>query len=287
MSSDEAPLCLPTLPLIALPKQALPAGAVDTHFHVFAPGAPLNVQRSYTPQIQTLDDWLQFAQAVGIAKGVLVQPSVYGFDNSVLLRALSMAPDRLRGVAVVDAAISRAELERMDRLGVRGIRVNTRNKGGLTLAAVEPLAERIAPYGWLLQFQVHPTQLREIGALLHRLPMPIVIDHLGFIPIGAPQTAGLVGDLQNLLDSGKCYAKLSAPYRLTGSATIEGVGPIVAALVRTHPGRLLWGSDWPHTELWESVPDDADLIDSVLDWVGGEAGRQVFVTNASDLFFGL
>lgn len=287
VSNDEVRLCLPPRSLTSLPKWMLPAGTVDTHCHVFEPGAPLNVSRSYTPQILTLGDWLTFANAVGIARGVLVQPSVYGFDNSVLLRALAAAPERLRGVVVVDTEISQAELERMHRLGVRGVRVNTRNKGGLALAAVQRLAERIAPFGWMLQFQVHPEQLPEVGGLVRRLPVPVIVDHLGFIPIGGPETAGPVHDLHDLLDSGNCYLKLSAPYRLTRSATFEGVGPIVARLASAHTDRLLWGSDWPHTELWENVPDDADLIEKMLDWVGGdEAWRQVFVANASNLFFG-
>lgn len=286
MSDADAPLCLPPRPLTLLPRQGLPAGTVDTHFHVFEPGAPLHVPRSYTPQILTLRDWLQFADAVGIARGVLVQPSVYGFDNSVLLRALATAPERLRGVVVVDATISQAELERMDRLGVRGVRINTRNKGGLALSAVEGLAERIALLGWILQFQVHPTQLRDLSALLRRLPTPVVIDHLGFVTVGGPETPSLVHQLRDLLDTGNCYIKLSAPYRLTRDTSFEGMGPIVAALVEAHTDRLLWGSDWPHTELWENVPDDADLIQRMLDWVGGDAAwRQVFATNSSDLFF--
>jgi predicted TIM-barrel fold metal-dependent hydrolase len=286
-STADAPLCLPPRPLISPPERMLPAGTIDTHFHVFEAGAPLNVPRSYTPQILTLGDWLEFAAAGGIARGVLVQPSVYGFDNSVLLRALMAAPDRLRGVVVADPDISQDELERMDRRGVRGVRVNTRNKGGLALPAVERLAGRVGALGWMLQFQVHPEQLREVGALVRRLPTPAVIDHLGFTPIGTPETARLVHELHDLLDSGNCYVKLSAPYRLTNSATFEGMGPVVAALVAAHTDRLLWGSDWPHTELWENVPDDADLIERMLDWVGGDAAwRKVFVTNASDLFFG-
>lgn len=286
-SNAEAPLCLPPQPLVAPPRPVLPDGTVDTHFHVFEAGAPLNVPRSYTPQVLTLGDWLQLADALGIARGVLVQPSVYGFDNSVLLRGLAAAPLRLRGMVVIEPEIPHGELERMDRLGVRGVRVNTRNKGGLALAAVERLAERIAPLGWMLQFQVHAEQLRDIGALVREVRTPIVIDHLGFIGAASPQAAELVRDLQRLLDGGNCYVKLSAPYRLTASPTFEGVGAMVAALVRTRPDRLLWGSDWPHTELWENVPDDADLVERMLDWVGGEeVRRQVFVTNASDLFFG-
>ena len=284
--SSDAALCLPPRPLSRLPRQRLPVGTVDTHFHVFEAGAPLNIPRSYTPQLLTLADWLGFADAVGVARGILVQPSVYGFDNSVLLRALAAAPGRLRGIVVIDPALPETELLRLDRLGIRGVRINTRNKGGLPLAAVEALAKRLAPLGWSLQFQVLPQQLREIGAELRLLPTPVVIDHLGFLPVDSGDTAGFVRDLQQLLDGGNCYAKLSAPYRLTKSPEFEGFGAIAATLLGSHPERLLWGSDWPHTELWSNVPDDAELIDRMSDWLGGETTRrQVFVTSANDLFF--
>lgn len=286
-SSAEAPLCLPPRPLFSLPKQVLPTGTIDTHFHVFKPEAPLVAPRSYTPQILTLTDWLRLADAVGIAKGVVVQPSVYGFDNSVLLDALATAPEQLRGVAVIDAEVAEAQLERLHGLGVRGVRVNTRNKSGLALASAERLAHRIAPLGWVLQFQVHPTQLADVASLLRSLPARVVLDHLGFIPIGTPDTAEFVGDLRRLLDTGKCYVKLSAPYRLTKSTSFDGLASIVTELVGAHADRLLWGSDWPHTELWENVPDDADLIERMLEWVGpNTAQRQVFAANADDLFFG-
>lgn len=92
----EAPLCLPRRPLTRLPRAALPQGTVDTHFHVFRAGAPLNTPRSYTPDIATIADWIEFSGSFGIARGVLVQPSVYGLDNRVLLEALAAYPDRLR-----------------------------------------------------------------------------------------------------------------------------------------------------------------------------------------------
>ena len=287
IAEDDAPLCLPQLAMKRLPLALLPEGTVDTHFHVFKPGAPLNTPRSYTPHIRTLADWLAYAQAVGIARGVLVQPSVYGFDNSVLLEALATDPANLRGIVVLPAETSLNELRRLDRLGVCGVRINTRNKGGLAFDTISEFAASLAPLGWSLQFQVKPEQLANIVSLAPTLGLPLVIDHLGFIPFGTTETAGHVATLQRLLDGPEAYVKLSAPYRLVTGTDYSAFAQIVSTLVKTHPHRLLWGSDWPHTELWANMPDDADLIDAMTAWLDTDATRQqVFVANSQSLFFG-
>lgn len=279
----EAPLCLPPRPLTRPPSARLPYGTVDTHFHVFKPGAPLNTPRSYTPQILTLKDWQHLASAVGIARGVLVQPSVYGFDNSVLLEALATDPANLRGVVVLAPETALGQLRQLDRLGVRGVRINTRNKGGLPFDAVATFAAPLAELGWTLQFQVRPEQLPAITDMAPTLGTPVVIDHLGFIPLGTDETETHVANLQRLLDTGRAWVKLSAPYRLGDPVAFA---QIAAQLVQSHPQRLLWATDWPHTELWTDVPDDADLIDAALDWLATDAIRQaVFVDNPQSLFF--
>ena len=227
-----------------------------------------------------------FRTAVGIARGVLVQPSVYGFDNSVLLEALAADPANLRGVVVLPADTSPAELSRLDALGVRGVRINTRNKGGLAFDTIADFAASLAPLGWTLQFQVKPEQLADIAELAPTLNLPLVIDHLGFIPLDTAETDGHVATLQRLLDGPDTYVKLSAPYRLTAGTDHSAFAAIAAKLVASHPHRLLWGSDWPHTELWANVPDDADLIDEMQAWLGSDAlRRQVFATNSQTLFF--
>lgn len=283
----DAPLCLPPRPLTGRPIARLPKGTVDTHFHVFKADAPLNTPRSYTPQVRTLADWRAYAQAVGIARGVLVQPSVYGFDNAVLLEALATDPANLRGVAVLRADTSLNELRRLDRLGVRGVRINTRNKGGLAFETIGDFVASLAPLGWSLQFQVQPDQLADLVTLAPTLGLPLVIDHLGFIPLDTAETAGHVANLQRLLDGPNAYVKLSAPYRLVAGTDYSAFAQIVGTLVKTHPQRLLWGSDWPHTELWAGMPDDAELIDAMHAWLDTDAIRQqVFVANSQSLFFG-
>ncbi|MBA1346651.1 amidohydrolase family protein [Rhizobium sp. WYCCWR 11152] len=282
----EAPLCLPRRPLTRLPRATLPQGTVDTHFHVFRAGAPLNTPRSYTPDLATIADWIEFSGSLGIARGVLVQPSVYGLDNRVLLDALAAYPDRLRGIVVIDPETAETEIERLDRLGVRGVRINTRNKGGLPLAAARTLAESIAPLGWSLQLQINPEQLPDIAATLSGIRLPIIIDHLGFIPLARETRSLHVDALKRLMDKAEAYVKVTAPYRLK-DVNYDGFTEVGRALAASHTERLLWGSDWPHTELWDGMPDDAELIETMQAAIDDSAiAEKIFVRNAEALFFG-
>lgn len=286
MVDSEAPLCLPRLPLTRLPSNPLPQDTIDTHFHVFRADAPLNTPRSYTPDIATTADWIAFADQLGIGRGILVQPSVYGLDNQVLIEALTAFPDRLRGIVVIEPDASPGEIVRLDRLGVRGVRINTRNKGGLPLAAAETLASEIRDFGWSLQLQVSPEQITGLAGRLRDLEVPFVIDHLGFIPLADGAWRQHLPALQRLADSPGGYIKLTAPYRLTRERGYPGFAEVVKALGTSHPEKLLWGSDWPHTELWSDMPDDAELIDGMQDAIGTPAlARKIFVENAKKLFF--
>jgi predicted TIM-barrel fold metal-dependent hydrolase len=279
---EEVPLCLPPRPLTRAPLAALPAGTVDCHFHVFDRGARLAPMRSYTPQIAGLDDWQRLASAIGIAAGVLVQPSVYGFDNSVLLGALDAASDKLRGIVVLPPETTQRELEALHARGARGLRCNTRNLSGLTLTAAARLAARFAHLDWILQLQVGPAEFDLLPALIAKMNVRIVLDHFGFVDPRDRITS--LRQLRALLDTGRVYAKLSAAYRLAGSR--EEIAALVTALTSSHPDRLLWGTDWPHTELWHDVPDDADLVDEALGWFASEAVRhRIFVETPRSLFF--
>jgi predicted TIM-barrel fold metal-dependent hydrolase len=252
---------------------------------VFEAGAPLASPRSYTPQILTIADWQLYAEAAGIARGVLVQPSVYGLDNGVMLRAIARDPQRLRGIAVVAPDISTGALRELDAGGVRGIRINTRNKAGVALEAVWELLGKVAPLGWSVQFQVRAEQLADVAALAHG-EVPLVLDHLAFIRFGEADTGERLDALRRLLDRPNIYAKISAPYRLTADADYADVGAAIAALAASHPHRLLWGSDWPHTELWEAMPDDGVLLSAYEAWLPSpQLRQQIFVDTPISLFF--
>jgi predicted TIM-barrel fold metal-dependent hydrolase len=281
-----APPCLPPHPISRPPRRRLPAGSCDCHFHVFAPQARLAEPRSYTPRIETLSGWHRLAEAMGISRGIVVQPSVYGVDNDVLLAALAAEPARLRGVVVVDPQIDRGALRRLHAAGVRGVRINLRNKSGIGLDAVPDLARRLAPLGWHLQFQIGPDEIGAVAAIAAEHRIPAVVDHAAFIAVAAPEAAVQIAALQRLLDGGHAYVKLSAPYRMTAQPHYPGFAELVTRVLASHPQRLLWGSDWPHTELFDTMPDDSDLVDAVFDWFGTDAmRRQVLVANPQNLYW--
>ena len=278
-----APLCLPPRPLRNGGDLRLPTGTCDSHFHVFASGAPLTSPRSYTPRMETLAGWLALADSFGIVRGVLVQPSVYGLDNTVLLDALAQAPDRLRGIVVIAAETPVSEIARLDDLGVRGVRINLRNKGGVGIDALAELAPRIREFGWHVQFQVGPDSIGAVTRLCDQYDIAGVIDHLAFMTLDAPETA--LEDLQRGLDRGRVFTKISAPYRLKDNSNRDGYCRVVQKLAQDHAHRLVWGSDWPHTELFDSMPEDDELVALSLAAVPAPSHDLVFTQTAKLLYW--
>ncbi|MEP9352274.1 amidohydrolase family protein [Xanthobacter sp. KR7-65] len=289
--SEPPPLCLPPRPVDAAPAgRALPRGTCDTHMHVFGPLGrfPLSPTRNYTPREARLADYRKVMDALGIDRAVLVQPSVYGTDNSALMEALASDPARLRAVVVVPPAILDTDLAELDRMGARGIRINRRNPGGLSLDDFDSLAQRIAPLGWHIQLQVTLATEAGLGALVRRSPVPVVLDHLGFLTPGLPLESGPFRDLLELMAEGNIFVKLSAPYRLT-YLSIAGpyadLLPYIAALVAVRPDRLLWASDWPHTEMFEHMPDSLDrALRLGLDAADEATRHAIFVANPARLY---
>lgn len=279
MSAD-APVCAPPQAPLRRPRTALPAGSCDTHVHVIGPVAsyPLDPQRNYTPVLCALAMYREVMAGCGISRAVLVQPSVYGTDNRQLLDALREGGAAFRGVVVPHAETSDAELDAMHTLGVRGIRLNLVNPQVVAVDAVVALCERIAERGWHLQVQVRWSDAAEsmLAGIAARTRLPLVIDHMGRPPaLQAPRA------LLELLTSGRGWVKLSAPYRLGAGDVL----PLVRALVAANPEQVLWASDWPHTELFAPTPQDADLVDLLVDWLASADLRQrICVANPTRLY---
>ena len=282
-----APTCLPPLPA-GRAKSRLPPGTCDTHFHVFGETGryPLDPRRNYTPAVATLAQYREVMGACGIARAVLVQPSVYGTDNSLLLDALRDGGAVFRGVVVPRPDIGDAELTAMHALGVRGIRLNLVNPQVLGVDAGLALAARMQRRGWHLQVQV-ALHAAEGAGVIERIAeqavVPLVIDHMGRPSPGEPAPPVLL----RLLREGRTWVKLSAPYRISreGAPAYRDVATVVRSLVEANAAQLLWGSDWPHCELFDAPPCDADLVDLLPGWIPDEAlRRQVCVDNPARLY---
>ena len=278
------PDCAPPPQVPVAPRERLPALACDTHLHVFGDLTryPLSPSRGYTPHVCSLAQYRELMQVLGVERAVLVQPSVYGTDNSAMLDALAQAGPAFRGVAVPSPNIDDAGLLRMHDAGVRGFRLNLVNPAVLSVDDAVAISHRVASLGWHMDLQMDLGQhgCSALMALAQRVAIPLVIDHLGRAP-----AAGAPRELISLLKSGRCWIKLSAPYRLRGlDGRLERLEPLVRSLLAANPGRVLWGSDWPHTELTETV-HAADWIDPLDEWLPQAAIRQqVFVKNPSVLY---
>lgn len=292
--NTSAPPCAPPDFAPGRPQLALPTDSCDCHAHVLGPMAryPLAGQRVYTPPDCVAADYRAMLTAVGVARAVLVQPSVYGSDNRLLVDTLLADPQRLRGVAVLpeDAEVGDDELERLHGAGVRGVRVNLVDRhdrgSSLPMAMLGALAGRVAPLGWHLELLVHADehagQLPELGTLA----VPVVFGHFGYLSPGRG-----VGDpgfraLLDLLKAGRAWVKLTGPYRLTREALpYAACDDLAAALRETAPARLLWGSDWPHVMLRGAMPNDTDLVDLLARWLPDAVQRrQVLVDNPQALY---
>ena len=289
---DEPGGCAPADPKPRPPTFAVPAGAVDCHAHVFldAHDFPFHLPRSYTPPPASLEAYQALHRTLGISRGVLVQPSVYGEDNRAHASALTALRKQgfdYKGVAVVGGDVTDAELDRLGALGFCGVRLNLLFKGGIAWSDVVNLASRLAERDWHLQCLIDVSTFPQLERRLGSLPVPVVLDHLGHPSSDRGVADPSFQSLLRLLDSGNTWVKLSGAYRLTGQdhPPYTDVQPLAEALVRTNPQRLVWGSDWPHPQIPVPMPNDGDLLDLLARWVPDQATRQaILVSNPEELY---
>lgn len=247
----------------------VPNGSWDCHAHVIGDPSryPLSPGRSYDPLTAPLDQYLAMLNRHGIAHGVLVQPSVYGFDNSCLLDALDRAGGRLLGVAVPPPDSTTREFEAMHRRGVRGVRCNLLNPGGLAPETVIGWQPMLRELGWHIELHIAIEAIADLRAFLERFDIPVVIDHMGRPKsYGLDPAAAQPSQLVDLVRAGRCFAKLSAPYRLSAEPPPwRDVAPLARALLAANAAACLWATDWPHTDT--EVRFDEDVLFEVLaDW---------------------
>jgi len=270
------------------PMHRAPPLAADCHIHVYDSRFPTAPNAILLPPDARIDSYLVVQRRLGTARTVLVQPSTYGADNRCMLHALARMGAEARGVAVVDAEVSDAELRRLAAAGVRGIRFNFAMAGaGASVELLEPLSARVAESGWHVQLNVKADQIVQLEPLLARLRSPIVFDHLARIPpeTGIDHPAFAV--VQRLLQRGRGWVKLSGAYleSKVGPPSYADVGVIARAFVKAAPQRLVWGSDWPHPSVHAARPDDAVLFDALCAWApNDELRRQILVANPEALY---
>ena len=232
------------------PAFAFPSGATDCHAHIFGPATRFQVLPGshFVPHDCLLADYIRMLRTVGCARAVLVQPSVYGTDNTAIAEALQSHAFEMRGVAVVAADVADRELERLHGIGYRGIRINTASgTPGLKLTDAPRLAERIRPLGWHLQFYADLRVMPELEQVLSALPVRVVIDHFARIRTAEGLQAPAFQALMRLMRREHCWAKLMGPYFVSDAVPrYPDIVPFARAMIAAAPDRIVWGSDWPH-----------------------------------------
>jgi predicted TIM-barrel fold metal-dependent hydrolase len=285
-----------------MPTAPLPI--CDCHMHIFGdiatyPGA---ANRTYTPSPKPLAEYDEVAAALGITRFVIVQPSAYGTDNRCTLDALATRRNDARGVVVIDDDVSDSQLADWDSLGVRGVRLNLMSPRvtDATAAgqALQRMAARMAGLGWHLQVYADLALVELIAPLAARLPVPLVIDHMGGAKAGTGIDAPGFAALLAMLREGACWVKLSGADIVTWETeNFASASPYAEALIAANPRQLVWGTDWPHLVHFAGAQGDAApaaafrpvsekaLLDALRGWAGSAGTlRAILVDNPTRLY---
>ena len=271
----------------AAPRMKAPAGACDTHMHVYEKKYPLAPTAVAPAPDAPAEDYQPIQRRLGLSRTVVVQPSAYGKDNRCTLAAIAkFGKDKARGIAVVDDSASDDELARLTAGGMRGVRFHMLPGGALPWDNLDRVAARVQHAGWHVQLQLDGRLLPEREAQVRSWPGRIVIDHVGKYLEPVPVDHPAFRCLLRLVESGRVWVKLSAPYECSklGPPLYGDVGRLAKALVKAAPERMLWASNWPHPSV-KDKPDDAMLLDLLLDWAPDDKTRKrILVDNPAELY---
>lgn len=278
---------MPAIESTLKPKLKAPPGTCDTHMHIYNPKYPRAPTAKIDAPAAPVSAYRKMCDRLGIERTVVVQPSTYGKDNRCTLEAVAAIGPNARCVVVVDQNVSDAELDRLTRLGARGIRFFMLAGAPLPWDILETMSARVAPFGWHVQLQLDGRDLPERAAMLKRLAGTLVIDHVGKFLEPIPLDHPGFRTLQRLVDSGRTWVKLSAPYEVSkaGPPNYDDVGKLAKALAKAAPERMLWATNWPHPTPGAPVPDDAWMLDMLLDWIPDQGARnKALVDNPAQLY---
>ncbi|MDP3520260.1 MAG: amidohydrolase family protein [Hydrogenophaga sp.] len=270
-------------------------GWVDCHFHVIEPSGsfPMLPERSYTPREAPLDAWRAKMAPLGFTHGVVVQPSFYGTDNTVLLNTLAQAGGALAGVGAVQDDATESQLDALALAGVRGLRFAhlsvedaRRLQGFVPLSALRGLAPRMRARGMHVNLLTDSRLLPDIESDLREAQLPVVLDHMGRAPAVLGVQHPGVSAMKKLLDQGWLWVKLSGVANVSSQAPgYEDAHELHAHLVSHCPDRLVWGSDWPHTRPKGNAPSTDVIFQRFLDWTSSsELQFRILNTNPLELY---
>jgi D-galactarolactone isomerase len=265
-------------------------GACDCHIHVYNHKVPAVPGAALLPPDASIVDYQLVQARMGTSRAVLVTPSTYGTDNTLMLEGLLQLGMNARGVAVIEGTESDEHLHSLHAQGVRGARINLHLGVTHDVHAVSKMAQRIAPLGWHLQLNIPLDMVVALKAVLRDLPVNVVFDHLGRV---SPAQCGVHPGhavLLELLGTGRVWIKLSGGYLMspTGSVEYQGLDRVARSFIDAAPERVVWGSDWPHataSAARQPMPDDARQIDRLAHWAEDATNlHQILVSNPECLY---
>ncbi|MEK6594061.1 MAG: amidohydrolase family protein [Pseudomonadota bacterium] len=275
------------------PAFKAPPGACDTHFHVFGPpdNYPPASRARYDPPYAPLDAYLQLAKKLGMERFVFVQPSAYGTDNRYMLDSMARINAPCFGIVDIAENLADAEIEALHARGVRGVRINTSpvapydpGRADALLGRIRTLENRLKGLGWVLEFLGPGWLTHALMPTLRKLDIDFILCHIGmFLAKDGVDQAGF-RDLLKLCDGGRCWLKLTAPYRFATAPDFADAAPMVRAVAKAAPERLIWGSDHPHLSFADKV-GSVQLLNLLGAWLPEESlRRKVLVDNPQTLF---
>lgn len=273
---------------------AMPAGAIDCHVHIVGPQSkyPMAANRSYTPPEASVAELKALRTQIGVSRNVVVQPSLYGFDNSCTRDAVVELGASARGIAVVRPDVSDAELRRLDAAGFVGIRLNFSTLGITDPREAErqvlEIAPKLEPLNWHIQINTELPMIAALAPIIGLVPVPVVFDHIGNpeAELGVAHPGFFA--LMELVHNGNAYVKLSAPYNHSTRPDWADVAPLAKSLIGVRADRMLWGTNWPHpaairgpvTQIspYQRI-DNPKLVAAFMDWCPDAAMRRMILVD--------
>ena len=287
------PNWLPFHPNPSKPTINLPKGAVDAHCHVFGPANkfPFALERKYTPCDASKEKLFKLRDFLGFEKNVIVQASCHGTNNDALEDTLLSSNDLARGVAVVSPQVTKADLNRLDKAGVRAVRFNfvKRLVDNTPREVFQKIAKTIADLGWHIVVYLEAQDLEELIPFLKSLPTDIVFDHMARPDVSKGLDSMEFNLFRKLMENNKFWCKTSCPARLSRKGPEQNYSdilPFMRLLVENYSDRVLWGTDWPHPNMKSHMPDDGQLV-NILDKIAPteELKVKLLVENPTRLYW--
>jgi len=293
------PYCYPPDPNTRNPRFLPPPNSCDTHFHVFGPPEqfPFVSTHEYTPPAAPLEHYRKMIAVIGIERAVVVQPSVHGLDNTATLDAIKNFAGKFRGVGRIDDKTPKSELQRLHDNGIRGVRFNLldRPRGNVKLDVLDRCVENIVEFGWSVDLHIDMVNLLAQEKRIRNMPIPVVIDHIARVrpAEGLRQTGFQL--LLELMKLKHVWTKVSGADKICETMVHSYFGlpfveviPYAQAIIAAASDRVIWGTDWPHSNNFAPghTPNDGDLVDLLAAFAPDEPTRKRILVNNPAVLYG-